>query len=530
MSIGTSILNLMGKQDPRERLLASIVASQQQPTASVPYAAQQADPAATVAGDQQQPAQRTPQAEAYQSPEDLAGLYKDLISYSSKADSINRGIGLIGASFAHPENRAALLATMTGDSTGGIDTDPAKMIETVMAINKSKAENASRASMMAQLPMIAEKYGIDLPTAQLLFQQGKLEEFITDREKLNADPGLTYHDINGQTVVKNRKGETVETLGDKKPPELKYEKMGDGRIAVIDPTGNVVKYIGEEDPDFKVVQDSDGTSMVLDKKYNVVKRIGVPKQPTSSDTIEYDKYVTQEKEGGRTPISFGDWQVRNKKAGASNTNVEVKSVDENAFQKKSGEYFAEDYQTMRKSASNARDMMSRYDLIEKALDSGVRTGFAADTEQALRKAYQFFDPTADVEKVAGGELLTSVQNQMAAIMRNPESGMGMPGSVSDRDLQFLKEANVSMAASPTGNRDMVKVFRRMAERKIEIAKLANAYVKKHGQLDANFEDEVAAFAEANPMFEDFEVGESKPASTEDSEVQKAFDKYGIPRK
>ena len=106
----------------------------------------------------------------------------------------------------------------------------------------------------------------------------------------------------------------------------------------------------------------------------------------------------------------------------------------------------------------------------------------------------------NADKIAGGELLTAVQNRMALQMRSPDSGMGMPGAVSDRDLTFLKEAQIGLDRTPEGNRKMLDAFRKLEQRKLEIAQLADQYIQQNGRLDAGFNQAVRQYAAANPMF------------------------------
>ena len=143
--------------------------------------------------------------------------------------------------------------------------------------------------------------------------------------------------------------------------------------------------------------------------------------------------------------------------------------------------------------------MSLYDLAEQALDTGVRTGSFGEHEQNMRR-FGMLLGIGNADQLAGGELLTSVQNRMALIMRNPDSGMGMPGAVSDRDLTFLKDAQIGMNRTPEGNRQMLQAFRLLEQRKLEIAQLADAYVEQHGQLDVGFNKIVKRYAAENPLF------------------------------
>lgn len=523
MSIGTSLLSLMGTQDPRQRMVERILAAQQ-PVSSAPYAAPQQDPAAMqVAGAEPEggeyatqaskdAAAKAPppqQAEAYTSPADLSGMYKEILEYNSRAENFDRGFALLGSAFAHPENRANIINTFSpGDSSAQMD--PAKMVELAQGIQKSQIERATLAAQMARLPAIAEKYGIDLPTAQLLLQSGQLDEFVGEREKLNnKNNELVPRVVDGQTVF--FKGDKItNTYGTKKMPDLEFREINGQVIGIDKSTGKEVSRIGEKQVQWEKIEDTDGTTMIIDKNNptKVLGRLGTPKDPLATDdTREYDRYRA-DLPPGSAPMSFEDWQTKMKKAGANNTNVTVGG--EKKFQEKMGEEQAKRYVGFQTAADSARKSKEQYALAEKALDSGLETGTGADMMLAARKAGQFLGVDVDEGKIAAAETMKAAANQMAMIKRNPESGLGLPGSVSDRDLQFLKDADFNLGTSEAGNRVLIKVARKIAERNEEVASMAAEYVEKNGNLDAGFEKQLRDYAKANPLFDDIDFKTQTP--------------------
>jgi hypothetical protein len=224
--------------------------------------------------------------------------------------------------------------------------------------------------------------------------------------------------------------------------------------------------------------------------------------------------------------TFLDYQKEMKAAGRTQVNV---STGSNKMQ----EHFAKRYDDLQKTGTSARDMMGLLDVAEQALGSGVRTGFAAEEEAQLRRLGVALgvDSPENLGKVAGAELLKSVQNRMALMMRNPEGGMGMPGAMSDADRVFLKESQPGIGTSPEGNRFMIEALRRMERRKAEISQLANDYVlevdpktgESRGQLDAGFDKRVREFAEANPIFGDMKKFEGQSKASQGPEAKPGED-------
>lgn len=229
-----------------------------------------------------------------------------------------------------------------------------------------------------------------------------------------------------------------------------------------------------------------------------------PAKPTD-DMREYEAAV-QQGYGG----TIQDWIMDTKRAGASQTNIDMKGAG--AWETESAKLFAKRYDEMTTQAAKAQEMLGLYDIAAQALDSGLRTGAMGSGEQALRQ-FGVYLGIGDADKVAGGELLSAVTNRMALMMRNPDSGMGMPGAVSDRDLTFLKEAQIGLDRSPEGNRQMLEAFRKIEQRKIEIAQLADQYIMEHGRMDPSFNQYVREYAKANPLFPE-PTGQATPPQSE----------------
>lgn len=186
-------------------------------------------------------------------------------------------------------------------------------------------------------------------------------------------------------------------------------------------------------------------------------------------------------------------------AGTRNGTTVNVGAGEKSFDVESGKLFAKRYDDIATQANSANSMLGLLDLAQVGLDSGVRTGSMGSAEQSVRQLGAALG-VGDADKLAGGELLAAVSNRMALMMRSPDSGMGMPGAVSDRDLSFLKEANIGLDRSPAGNEAMLGAFRKLEQRKLDIAELADQYVQANGRLDAGFNQEVRKYANENPMF------------------------------
>lgn len=216
---GNRILELLGQQDPRLQLLAAAGGG-----SGTPAGAEGAPGTGAPAQPQE--------ARAYQSPQDLQSLYSELMKRARKEQLIDRGIGLIGASIAHPENRAGILSMFSG---GGGEEDAGSFIQSIMKMQQDQQAIAQKAAQRAAVPAIAAQYGLDVTTAQYLFDTGKLDSVIAelekpDRQVVQGADGKSY-------IVDKATGTISEGLGPEKQREIELVDDGrGGKIAVYKDT------------------------------------------------------------------------------------------------------------------------------------------------------------------------------------------------------------------------------------------------------------------------------------------------------
>ena len=129
----------------------------------------------------------------------------------------------------------------------------------------------------------------------------------------------------------------------------------------------------------------------------------------------------------------------------------------------------------------------------------IYTGKGGEAVQVLR---QFLSPLGITarEDAAAGELLQSITNKMAIQARQLFGGM--PGALSDRDMQILLSTQPSLSNTREGNMMIIDMQRKLYKRQKDIANLAREYQKKHGYVDMDgFTAVVKDFANKNSLFE-----------------------------
>lgn len=194
-----------------------------------------------------------------------------------------------------------------------------------------------------------------------------------------------------------------------------------------------------------------------------------------------------------------------------NTGEPLSGVSTREFQTKLGGLMANKYDQITKDAASAQNSLSTLDVMEDAVASpGFYSGIGSEQVLQLKRLAAAFG--IDPDGVEDMESFNALNKQAA--LQSMGGSLGAGFSNADRD--FVTEQVPALSNTPEGNRKIIGIQRKIAERKIEIAKMATAYVQKNGVLDAGFEAEVAKYAEENPLFaEDANEGDASPDATPD---------------
>lgn len=398
--IGDAILSMMGVQDPRQRLLASAMG--QGPGAGATPGGAAGAPGTGAPAAPQQP-------QAYQSPPDLLSLYTELTERSRRANNLDRGISMIAASFAHPENRAALL-----QNYGPQGTDEAGMMDTILAINEQQRSIAEKAAAVQRGQALAGQLGIDPETAAYLAETGALDELILQQNKPTAPKERRTQVVQGQdgraVLIDLDTGEEIrEVFGaDGKPRRTQVVSGPGGAANLVDlDTGETINKV------FKAAPTDDRTTNIKD----------------------YDHYRRQEIEAGRIPMPFEQW-VKDTKGGVS---VDVDLGDgmpkyDQAFIEAGDKDVRE---VSRPAAEAAVSTVGSIVQARSAFENGIITGsMLSPVELEGRKMLaQIFG--IDDAATANTEQFNAA---LSDIIRNRISSLGTGNAISNADLTFMQKA------------------------------------------------------------------------------------------
>lgn len=169
------------------------------------------------------------------------------------------------------------------------------------------------------------------------------------------------------------------------------------------------------------------------------------------------------------------------------------------FSKETGKKWADRAEKIYEGANIASQRLNTIEMMESIVtDPNVYQGIGGERVLQLKSAAASLG--LKVDGVGPGQLMQSISNQMALSLRNPSGGEGMPGALSDQDREFLKQSIPGLVNRPEGNTRILEYMRRVEIRKIEMSRLAEAYVQRNGKLDSGFAGVAREFAASNPLF------------------------------
>jgi hypothetical protein len=196
--------------------------------------------------------------------------------------------------------------------------------------------------------------------------------------------------------------------------------------------------------------------------------------------------------------AYQDYELEKASRSAAKTTLNVNQTQEKEENKAVGKYFGEQYADIQKSGLSASGKINRVQRLNQLLEN-VNTGKFTPLGVEVASAAQSLGFSID-PKLGNKQAAEALSNEMALEMRNPSGGAGMPGALSDKDREFLKQMVPGIEKTPEGRRMISESMVKLAKREQEVAKMARQYRKKNGTIDEGFYEELQAYSEKNPLF------------------------------
>lgn len=147
-------------------------------------------------------------------------------------------------------------------------------------------------------------------------------------------------------------------------------------------------------------------------------------------------------------------------------------------------------------ADGADQQLNMLGMLKSALqDETVYQGSGGGYVHAVKKLGQALG--FDVQGVSVADMVNSLGSQLALYFRNPESGFGMPGSLSEGELKFLRAMVPGLGNSRDGNKLMVEALILLNQRKVALQQLYEQHYLNGGGRDSEWNRIRREFVEKN---------------------------------
>ncbi len=183
----------------------------------------------------------------------------------------------------------------------------------------------------------------------------------------------------------------------------------------------------------------------------------------------------------------------------------VQFGDENPFLKAlSGKEAERAVEIMEQAEIGARDLVE-LNRIDIALESEEFTpGTFGEIRSVLARAAEFFGAPQEIRDRLGdpavADTLDAASNTLAVSIANNLS------RVTNMSLTFIRDSLPNLVRTPEGNKILVEVMRRVAQRKIDIARMQEEFLSENKDLrpegKPSFFAEVIRFQAENPIVDD----------------------------
>lgn len=222
--------------------------------------------------------------------------------------------------------------------------------------------------------------------------------------------------------------------------------------------------------------------------------LGKLKADLNSGLIDQATYEAGVKEATSIRPAFGNIQL-------TPPSVTINSTTKDQISEVQ-KYFGETFNKIMESDLNAPAKLAKIEQLDRLLN-GIETGTFTPQSIQFKAGLKGLgiDPEALglTDNVGQAEAAQALSGELTLQMRNPSGGAGMPGAMSDADRQFLQSMVPGLSTTAEGRKMMLDLQKRMIQRDKDVARKAREYTAKSGALDQGFFDELATWANENPI-------------------------------
>lgn len=233
-------------------------------------------------------------------------------------------------------------------------------------------------------------------------------------------------------------------------------------------------------------------------RWNRNERTG---QETIALKADEDKTVAPVSEEDRVRLGLpaGSYQkdANGKISPINPTGTTINMGGEKAYDAEVGKTYAKQFTDIQTAGRNATNKMNSLALIEQQMTApGFYSGYGGEQVKRFNQLLGAIG-IKDAKTASPAEVVDALSNQVVLDQLGGSLGAG----ISDRDRKSIALIGPGIAKTPEGNRQLIGIYRSIAQREQQIAQMARDYAKANGgRIDAGFDDQVARFANENPLF------------------------------
>jgi len=325
------------------------------------------------------------------------------------------------------------------------------------------------------IPQAPDLIGPALNIQQLRQQQQRLDR--EDRRLGLEEQRFSTLQDERTKIARQQKFENTMRLATLDPESAVRQFNTDPDL--IEMSGGNMEHI-EDQGEFQLFRDNnDGRVEAVNKRTLEVRTVREGTKPKGGDEKEFAPDVEQYRNpitGEVIDINVRDQASIDQAIGAGFTSIGPRAK---GFLREEGKQGAEKARDIGDSAEKARLNIVTLKSMDRLLDR-FESGRLAGFEKSLKQWAEAFGVPIDITGLSAMQGFNALAEQLALQSRNMGEGMVLAGQMSDRDVQFLRDMNPQLILSKGGNRLIIKIRQKIAERQQDIADLALEYRDSRG--------------------------------------------------
>lgn len=191
--------------------------------------------------------------------------------------------------------------------------------------------------------------------------------------------------------------------------------------------------------------------------------------------------------------------------GLGSAPIARRKPEDEVYANENAKAVAEQYKNLQSAGMKAPGLIAKYQQLEGLLgnhDGGKLSAKGLEIAQLANSMGFKID-----KNLSNKEASQIITNELALAMRDPSSGGGMPGAMSDDDRNFLVSSVPNLSQSADGRRQMIKMLSATQQRNVDVAAMARKWQQRYGRLDTanpstgkSFYDNLSDWSNSNPLF------------------------------